>query len=493
MNLKTIFALALVAATIAAAVYFWSVPQDRLAESNMLSNDSLVEAKTHALCQDCNVILVVIDTARADHFGAYGYPRNTTPNIDQLADGGFVFENAYTVRGSTWPSMTTMLTSKYPTSTGVRRAADVSGKKFTTLADVMNDSGYSTAGFISRNFCSSGQWGFEHKYCSHGKGGDGDLTKKALGWVSERKGEKFLALVHYFAPHSPYKPVQETDLFTDSNYTGGITGERKLTNKITKEKIQLSEADVNNVVSLYDGEIYSVDILVGRLMEGVRRLGIADKTVFVVTADHGEELHQRTIYFYHDCSIYDTALHIPFIINIPNVRGDRITTVAENTDFTPTILDVVGAMRLYGAEGKSMANEMAAGSPDGATRYAYSERYVPGGSVFRDGACVKDRKAVGGTIMSVTDGRWRYIYNPSNVSPSCSCLPRGLDYIVSTEELYDMSSDVSETRNVASDNMDLADSLRTRLTDKYAKPAVKGLRIRNKTVIRELESLGYIV
>jgi hypothetical protein len=169
-----------------------------------------VEAGGGYRCPGCNVVLVSIETTRADHLGAYGYPRNTSPNIDAAAKEGVVFENFFTVKGSTWPSLTSLLTSLYPASTGVRENGKVLASPLPTITSELGREGYVSAAFLS-NFCEAGGYGFAEKFCTlrlESEVSDDVLTSDAIEWMRNNSGRRMFLWVHYFAA-SALRPAQE--------------------------------------------------------------------------------------------------------------------------------------------------------------------------------------------------------------------------------------------------------------------------------------------
>lgn len=452
---------------------------------------------TTLLCPGCNVVFIVIETTRADHLGCYGYPRNTTPRIDSLAHDGILFENAFTARGATWPSISSILTSKHPASTGIRENGEVTNRSFDTLATAMGGAGYRTAAFMSSTFCDSGVWGFQTKYCSpNSDGGESDLnlTAEAFDWLSGNRDGRFLLFVHYLAPHNPYYPQGEYDIFTDKNYSGPYNGSTMDLDHIKRRKIALSAAELDYLVSRYDGELYFADSLIGRLYDRFGELGLLNRTVFILTSDHGEELYQRNFYFYHDCSVYDSVLHIPFIVSVPSDRwnGARISDIVESVDFAPTVLDAVGVAAPAGFEGRSAVPLIVGKSAGEPFAFAISERYVRGVKTFDRERCVVNATAKGAPILSITDGRWRYIYNPYNVTPRCRCRPEGAEYFISEEELYDMSTDPLEKSDVSAQNRDVTERLRVELLRRYRDSVEDATTAADNGTVERLKSLGYV-
>lgn len=419
-------------------------------------------------CPDCNVIIISIDALRADHLGIYGYFRNTSPFIDSIARQGVIFEKAFAPRGLTWPSLTSMLTSLYPISTDVWNNGLVLDKKHQTIASLLNDGGYLTVAFLA-NFCEAGDYHFDTKYC----GQDIQITNQAIQWLKKNRSKKFFLWMHYISPHTPYIPPRGYDIFSDKDYRGDYVGKgiHEMLDNATLHRINLSLSDYNQVISLYDGEIYFVDSLIQEVYQNLNELGLLKNTIVILTADHGEELYQRHYYFFHHRSMYDSVLHIPLIFILPeNFQGIRRKGFVENIDILPTILDLIGIEKLPSFQGKSLLHLF-----DSELDYSYN---------IALGEWEKD-------ILTIRTNKWRYIYNPRNITPTHPS--RGEYYIVDTEELYDHSVDPNETTNVISEYPDIAESLKEELLNRYvASTEVRPSTLADEETLEELRALGYL-
>jgi arylsulfatase A-like enzyme len=398
------------------------------------------------------------------------------PFTCSLAAKGTLFERAYSSRSETWPSLTSMLTSRYPVSTGVRYNGKLLGEGVPTLSSILSDEGYLTASFLS-NFCDAGGYGFKDKYCSPYSDyatNDLALTIETLHWLDGRKDGRFFLWMHYFAPHSPYYPVEGYDIFTDKGYSGQYTGSRDQLGKMSLGLMNMSKEDVDHVIGLYDGRLYFADSQIQLVYDELDKLGILDNTIVVITSDHGEELYQRNNYFFHDCSIYDSALHIPLIIIMPKGKGNIVKAPVENVDLAPTLLDLLNVSKPKTFEGRTLLPLLANGPAEGFDT-ALSERYG---------------KANTSGLLSIRTREWRYIYNPMNITPHCS--PDGEFYHVATEELYDENADPLELKNVASSHPDVVSQLRDELLGRYPKAKGEIARVADNATLERLRSLGYL-
>ncbi len=418
-----------------------------------------------------NIVVISIDTLRADHLGSYGYPRATSPNIDRLAGESVRFERAFAPRGHTWPSLTSLLTGLRPRTSNVRAPGELLAKNVPTLASVLRDAGYATGAFLA-NFCNPGVKLFETARC----GSDTTVAEAATAWLVERRTGPFLLWLHLMAPHSPYQPPTVFDRFGDPEYRGAIDGATPLLHRSYLEGFPLEPADRVRVLSLYDGEVLFSDFLVGQLLEQLKRSGLASDTLVVFTADHGEDLADHHGYWEHDCSIYDSTLRIPLLLRLPDGRsaGASRTRVVENIDLLPTLLDLVAVAPPAGLEGRSLVPWLA--------------REEPGGTALAE---VYGREQ-GGEILSLRTDQYRFVYNPNGVTPQCS--PNGSRYPIASEQLFDLAADPGETRDLAAELPEVAAELRRELLERYGPrgPSKPPLRATDKETVERLRALGYV-
>ena len=417
-----------------------------------------------------NVVILSVETERADHYGCYGYGRRTTPFADSVAGQGIVFDNFFATRSSTWPSLTSMLTSLYPVSSGVRHNGDLPSPGIPTLADYLKDNGYLTSAFIS-NFYDPGN-SFDQRIRGH----DNKIGRKAYVWLEQYSGEPFFMWMHFKAPHYPYTPPKDFDVFTDSGYDGVFDGSKMSLDSITLNSVEITDADLNNIISLYDGEVLLADKYISLMCRQIERLGLNNSTILVITSDHGEDLYQRNFYFYHSASIYDSTLHVPLIIRLPGsaFAGKRVKRIVENIDLAPTILELLGLPIPSGLHGESMVPIIMKDSGQDDSGFAIAER-----------------KYKTSNILTIRTDRWRYIYNPDNVHPRS--ITKEYKYRIDTEELYDIRKDPMEQNNVVKDHPDVAAGLREKLLANYPAEKNDQKTIRaDKETMKRLKAMGYM-
>ncbi|MEN8163680.1 MAG: sulfatase [Acidobacteriota bacterium] len=299
------------------------------------------------------VIILDIDTLRADHLGCYGYQRDTSHWIDELASQGTVFEWAFAQAPNTPPSQASILTSLYPRTHGRVTGKDRLPEEVTTLAEVMQAGGFTTAAFVDGGYMAphSGlSQGFETYHSSkEGLKGLAALGPFVFDWVRKNKEENFLLLIHTYDVHTPYDPpppFREIFLNGLEPSTPGFEPDTKTMKGVMLrarqgELNQLTAADIEYSRALYDGGIRYVDAWIGSFMELLRENGLLERATIIVLSDHGEEFQEHGSVLHE--KLYSTVTHIPLIIRPPGgMTARRVDQVVESIDLMPTILDMVG-------------------------------------------------------------------------------------------------------------------------------------------------------
>lgn len=308
------------------------------------------------------IIILDIDTLRADHLSCYGYERDTSPNIDALSRESVLFEWAFGPAPNTLPSQTTILSSLHPTVHGAFSEEDRVPEEVTTLAEVLNDAGFRTAAFTDGGFMSK-MFGLSQGFELYDgrRGGLERTGDKILQWVRQHAQENFLLLVHTYDVHAPYDPPEPFK----SRYTDGLeaptpgfepTIEKLLEvrkSHFTPNPTPLPPNDLAFSVARYDGGIRYVDNWIGIFVDELKTLGLLDRATLVVLSDHGEEFQEHGSVGHE--KIYSTVTHIPMIFRFPggNVR-QRIDKVVSAVDVMPTLLDVAGVAPPPSVQGRSL-------------------------------------------------------------------------------------------------------------------------------------------
>ena len=389
-----------------------------------------------------NVLLVTIDTLRADRVGAYGNAMNLTPTLDGLAAGGVRFARAYAHVPLTLPSHATILAAKYPTRTAVHDNGTFTLGGMPTLAAMMKRAGYRTAAFIGA-FVLDARFGLNRGFDVYddrvaGSSVDLDIVQRpadqvlapAFDWITATSPGSWFVWVHLYDPHEPYSPPEPYR--------------------------------TRYAADLYSGEIAYADAALGSFLNRLRERGSLANTLIVAASDHGESLGdhgERT----HGLFAYDATLRVPLIVHLPRTIDTTIVaTPARLVDVAPTILDLVGAPAIDGADGRSLRSSLTGGpSPDDP------------GSYFE------------ALNANLTRG-W---------APLRGIVRNGLKLIdLPIPELYDLSADPAEQRNLYATQRDRARPLEAELdrvvageTKAGARPAI------DADAEARLRALGYVV
>ncbi|HEV2983979.1 MAG TPA: sulfatase-like hydrolase/transferase [Vicinamibacterales bacterium] len=396
---------------------------------------------------DLNLLVITLDTTRADRLGAYGWPDSATPALDLIAREGVLFEHAVSPAPLTLPAHASLFTGKYPPQHGVRdNGGFFLDERETTLAERLKARGLKTGGFVGA-YVLDRVWGIAQGFDTYFDNFDlskfeapslaeverpaNEVADHALAWLETVKSSRFFGWVHFYDAHSPYAPPEPyRTRFADRPYLG---------------------------------EIAFVDSQVARIRAFLEAEHLLGKTVVVVLGDHGESLgdHGEST---HGFFVYESVLHVPLMILAPYdaLRGRRVADVVRSVDVLPTALDLLGLPLADKIEGRSVVPLMT-----GAVRElglaAYAEAVYP-------------RYHYGWSdLRSLTSGRFKYVEAPR-------------------PELYDLAQDPDETRNVYAERQSLGDRMAAVLRsvdadrDAHVKPAVDV----DPDARSRLAALGYV-
>lgn len=394
-----------------------------------------------------DVLLVTLDTTRADRLGCYGYAPGKTRHLDRLAAEGTRFETVVAPAPITLPSHSSILTGLYPFEHGVRNNGNFYlAPRFETLATRLKARGYRTGAFVS-SFILDRRYGLDRGFDVYDDRMEGeyaqvvtlqaerrgDRTALALGrWIDERAKEPeapFFAWLHLYDPHEPYRPPHPfRDLFPKDPY---------------------------------DGEIAFVDAIVASVLDRLQGAGLLDRTLVVVTGDHGESLgeHGETT---HSMFLYEGAIRVPLVLWRPGLvpAGRVVTDPVRLVDVAPTILDLLGAPALAAPHARSLV-PLVEGRGGGSPLPAYSETLLP--KFYMNWA----------PLRSLRDGRYKLIDAPR-------------------PELYDLAADPRESRNLFAERAGTAEALREGLGRLAASGDAMSVQTLDREAMEKLAALGYI-
>lgn len=391
-----------------------------------------------------NLLLITLDTTRADRIGAYGYKPAKTPTLDALAASGTLFEQAYAQAPLTLPSHCSMMTGRYPREHGVRdNGRNALGKSLPTLAETFKKNGYATGAFVA-SFVLDSRFGIDRGFDIFRDEMDqvsfrtqplewqqpaSVVADRALEWLPSMKDKPFFAWVHFYDAHEAYAPPEP-----------------------------FSGPDVLP----YDGELAYIDSQVKRLTDWVQAAGLAGKTLIVVVGDHGEAFGEHEENGHSDF-VYDENLHVPLWFSHPTAipKQRRIPALVEILDMYPTLL------RLFGWE-----------APEGLMSRSLTPAFVDG-------------KLADAEIYAES----MFVYYSFHWAEQRSLLTRDWKYISSTKpELYHRADDPNERDNLAAKDSRTAEKLRKKLRERWESmvPGQAADAELDPETLRKLRSLGYM-
>jgi len=440
-----------------------------------------------------NVVLIVMDTVRRDHLSCYGYPRNTSPRLDQLVKDSRLYSNAYTPGGWTIPAHASIFTGLHTISHGASQENVVLDTDLTTLAEILSENGYSTVGIIgnpnlddSRNY---GQ-GFQKYYelwnevrILTGNSGYFFFKKYLAG---HDKAKPFFMFINFIEAHQPYNSSQNFyhQFLSDSSIQ---LESNEWTDYFLKRR-EFSSAEMEHLRELYDAEILYVDYWIGQMIDLLKKEHLWDDTVLIVTSDHGENFGEHDMVD-HAFSLHEPVIRIPLLIHYPTLFEPNSvdSSAVQLTDLFPTVLhlcdiDATG----YPSQGRDLLDSEA--SDD----MIFSEYYYPYQALYQNFASegiddpILDQFKR--RIKTVISGGMKLIYSD-----------------IGNHELYDLRRDPHELENLIDDpvysdtKQDLMDKLEE-CVDDYSNPMKSSPsdsiprteQELDSTTIEALRSLGYV-
>ncbi len=392
-----------------------------------------------------NILLISIDTCRADRLSCYGYKSKTTPNIDAVAAEGVLFENVIAPVPLTLPSHSSMLTGTIPPYHGVHDNVGgyLADEPNVTLAEILKDAGFTTGAAISALPLYS-KYGIGQGFQTYNDHFEetlknslmvqrqgGQTTRVALSWLEKNKDKKFFFFLHYFDPHRDYQPPEPfASRFVSSPYAG---------------------------------EIAYTDHCIGRVLDKLKELGLYDSTLVIITSDHGEMLgeHGEVTHAYF---IYQSAIRVPLIFKLPGQNKPvRIKSIAGLIDIVPTICGLLGIEAPKNVQGVDLFASSKGESTSGQDRHIFCESLYP-------------TKYDANTLLGVVNDRYKYIQT-------------------TRPELYDLANDPGESNNLVTKQPQLARIMKDKLAQ-ILEQTVRKDSGPNKIVdpedLKRFEGLGYV-
>ena len=398
-----------------------------------------------------HVLLISIDTCRADHLGCYGYSRNTTPHIDALAAESTLFNHVVSPVPITLPAHCSMLTGTSPLYHNVHSNVNYKlSDSNITLAEILHDNGFATAAVVGA-FVMSNKFGIhqgfslyddriqitDHEWKFRNERSAGEVSDRAIRWLDRYGNKKFFLFLHYYDPHHPY---------------------------ISHKQFTFSSIPMLSLpIDRYDSEIAYTDYHVGRVLDKLKKMNIYDSTLIILTADHGESLgdHGENAHTYF---IYHSTLHVPLIIRVPGQTKDAIVhEPAGLVDILPTICGFLGIEPPANIQGQDLSGPWRKGQLLKQDRFFYAESFTA-------------TKYHAASLQGLVSRQHKYIHT-------------------TRRELYDLWNDPGESNNIIEDKPLLAKKYQDRLmqiieqTDRSDSESRANL---DQQTLQRLESLGYI-
>jgi arylsulfatase A-like enzyme len=350
----------------------------------------LPEARPDAPADKPNIVLITIDTLRADHLSCYGYKGIGTPNIDRLASQGALYEKHVSTTSWTLPALASLMTGVHQTVHGQSDHTDAMNPAFETLPELLNDAGYATLAVVTNEYLNH-PFRFDQGFDSYVFSRDPEahhplaglflfdflfarklerhaaenMTDRAIGMLVRLQARPFFLWVHYIDPHSPYS-AWYIDRFPDYDrgYAGPLGREFNNIKGIDDGSFEPTEDDKRHIRALYDAEILYVDRHVGRLLTAIDDLKLANDTTVVLTSDHGEEFwdHGGVI---HGRTLFDESVHVPMIVRSPGwiSPGSRVTDVTGLLEIPPAICEAAGVKPPESFQAQSLLRHLSGGEP----------------------------------------------------------------------------------------------------------------------------------
>ena len=347
-----------------------------------------------------NLVVILIDTARADAFGPFGSADRVarTPRYDQLAAESTVFARAYNNENWTKPSVATVLSGLYPSTHDTKKDPSVLPAEVELLSERLQQDGFATGGFIANGFIS-GKFGFDQgwdryrNYIREGRPSEAEhVYRDALAWLEETAagspGKPFFLYIQAIDPHVTYEVAEPYwRPYFDGTYRGALGRSVSAAEQValSKKKMPADQKNVSWLRALYRGEVAYHDEHMGRFIDELDRRGLRKNTLLVVTNDHGEELGERGR-FGHGHQVYEEMVRAPLLLSYPPLfpAGARIDHIVEHVDLAPTLLDALGRDPLARADGESLL-PVIRGEPARRPGYAIIE-FLDGRRVVRVGS-----------------------------------------------------------------------------------------------------------
>jgi len=434
-----------------------------------------------------NLLLITLETTRADHLGTYGYERQTSPRIDRLASEGVVFDRFSSVSPRTNPSLASLMTSRYPHEHGVRNLLLTLESEQLTLAEALQSAGY-VSGAIQTHPRLIAASGFAQGFDDY----HDDVTAHplapqsvaaAVDWIREAASatRPWFLWLHLMDPHWTYDPPTgwRTEFGPDDPRPASLYAalrDREKTMGPVIFRNRMADDEIAAFIDLYDAEIRYTDDAVAELLRVIDELGLRDGTVIALTSDHGESLGEHDYFFEHGDLGTEPEIRVPMILVAPGIiePGLRITSTAESLDVAPTLLDLLGLPPEERFRGRSLTPLLEQrGNED---RTCFGET----GKRFHEENDRREIDGIAGKRRWIRRGDFKLVHTPKAEGDP-------------DRQLFDLTSSAAETEDVSHQHPELFEELGTALDTWMAEDQGKDRDYHISPEAREqLRALGYV-
>jgi arylsulfatase A-like enzyme len=437
----------------------------------------LVKGPTEKENEKPNVILIMVDALRPDHLGCYGYSRPTSPHIDALAGHSDLFTHVFSQSSWTIPSNYSLLTSLYTPEHKMQFWDSVLDSAAPNLFSSLKGHGFVLGVFGNQRIF------FENLRKNFGLMLDEvatipsapSIAESALHWAETRK-EPFFLWVYYLGSHRPYRsPEPYRSLYpfkpggrlpirsAEKSHHGGW-------DYIPALIVQDGIDDPNYYIAQYDGAIRYADEEIGKLLDGLKKRGLYDKSLIILTSDHGESLGEHHFYFNHIFTLFDEIIRVPLIVKRPRQAfGKKINENAALIDIFPTVLDEIGANKIPGLQGVSLKE----GAPQRRALFSF----------YRD-------------ITALIQGPWKLIQYPESLDENNEYIKIFFPaYPGRIYQLFDLESDPGEVNDLSQKKGDVFERMKLLLAERQERLKASGYRLErfqsDEVFKQKIRSLGY--
>ena len=429
------------------------------------------------------VIVITVDTLRADYLSSYGHARVLTPSFDRLASGGVLFKQTVSQATTTTPSHASIFTSLYLQDHNVYSNFEALGDQNRTMAEVLLGRGFRTFGISNMRHLNPEVGNLGQGFQTFVKSGNfrraGPSIDRTLKWIDSVEDERFFAWIHLADVHTPYRPPPPYDRFYYSDDESDPAKSslsriwKYLPSHMSDHPFFLSWlegiTDLRWVLAQYQGAVTYVDDEIGRLMDELEDRDLLHRTAIILTADHGESLGEHSLYFVHG-GVYESTSHVPLITYFPGSerQGTQVSEVVELVDVMPTVLEYFDIPSPPGIRGTSLWPLIR-------------------GEVGNEKVALIEH--AGRNIVGLRSDRYKYIRHLRN-----NRLLPAYPFVAGKEELYDLKHDPQERKNIIATAPDVAQSFRAELKRKRhgKKNLSTGEAQLSEETVEVLRALGYV-